>query len=217
MKIVGLFFFCGLLFLGIPTFSEISVEEFEKIRAIIKEEVGESETRLHTEIVASEKRLRAEIAASEKRTMTHTTHEVAKLTVRMDETDKRRDTQFASVDRNFGYVFMLFVALLALIGLPLLRDWKKEREQDAKLAAQQKRLESQEKRIEAQARELKAQEKRIEAQNRELETIRNELSTLKQGSSSQPQGGMHRDPEVSPTATRGMHRDQEGTPRGNQD
>ena len=210
MKIVGLFFFCGLLFLGIPTFSEISVEEFEKIRAIIKEEVGESETRLHTEIVASEKRLRAEIAASEKRTMTHTTHEVAKLTVRMDETDKRRDTQFASVDRNFGYVFMLFVALLALIGLPLLRDWKKEREQDAKLAAQQKRLEEQEKQIEEQARELKVQA-------RELETIRNELSTLKQGSSLQPQGGMHRDPEVSPTATRGMHREREGTPKGNQD
>ena len=203
MKLIYLFLICGLLFLGIPTFSEISVEEFEKIRAIVKEEVGESETRL-----------RAEIAASEKRTMTHTTHEVAKLTVRMDETDKRRDTQFASVDRNFGYVFMLFVALLALIGLPLLRDWKKEREQDAKLAAQQKRIEAQEKRIEAQEKQIKAQEKRIEAQNRELETIRNELTTLKQGSSSQPQGGMHRDPEVSPTATREMHQDREGTPTG---
>ena len=192
MKIVGLLFLCGLLFLSIPTFGEISVDEFEKIRTIVKEEVGESETRL-----------RAEIAASEKRTMTHTTQEVAKLTVRMDETDKRRDTQFASVDRDFGYVFMLFVALLALIGLPLLRDWKKEREQDAKLAAQQKRIEEQEKRIEAQAREL--------------DTIRNELSTLKQGSSLQPQGGMHRDQEVSPTATREMHRDREGTPKGNQD
>ena len=192
MKLIYLFLMCGLLFLGIPTFSEISVEEFEKIRTIVKEEVGESETR----------------------SKNHTSQEVAKLTVRIDETDKRRDTQFASVDRDFGYVFMLFVALLALIGLPLLRDWKKEREQDAKLAAQQKRIEAQEKRIEAQARELKAQEKRIEAQNRELETIRNELSTLKQGSSSQPQGGMHRDPEVSPTATRGMHQDREGTPTG---
>ena len=185
MKLIYLFLMCGLLFLGIPTFSEISVEEFEKIRAIVKEEVGESETR----------------------SKNHTSQEVAKLTVRMDETDKRRDTQFASVDRDFGYVFMLFVALLALIGLPLLRDWKKEREQDAKLAAQQKRLEAQEKQIEAQARELKAQA-------RELETIRNELSTLKQGSSSQPQGGMHRDPEVSPTATREMHQDREGTPTG---
>ena len=181
MKIVGLFLLCGLLFLGIPTFSEISVDEFEKIRAIVKEEVGESETR----------------------SKNHTTQEVAKLTVRMDETDKRRDTQFASVDRDFGYVFMLFVALLALIGLPLLRDWKKEREQDAKLAAQEKRLEEQEKRIEAQAREL--------------ETIRKELTTLKQGSSLQPQGGMHRDSEVSPTATRGTHRDPEGATEGNQD
>ena len=206
MKLSCLFLMCGLLFLGIPTFSEISVEEFEKIRAIVKEEVGESETRLRTEIVASEKR-----------TMTHTTQEVAKLTVRMDETDKRRDTQFASVDRNFGYVFMLFVALLALIGLPLLRDWKKEREQDAKLAAQQKRIEAQEKRIKAQEKRIEAQEKRIEAQDRELETIRNELTTLKQGSSLQPQGGMHRDQEVSPTATRGMHREREGTPKGNQD
>ena len=176
MKIVGLFFFCGLLFLGMPTFSEISVDEFEKIRTIVKEEVGESETR----------------------SKNHTTQEVAKLTVRMDETDKRRDTQFASVDRDFGYVFMLFVALLALIGLPLLRDWKKEREQDAKLAAQQKRLEEQEKRIEAQAREL--------------ETIRKELTAIKQGSSLQPQGGMHRDREVSPTGTRGMHRDREVSP-----
>ena len=113
MKIVGLFFLCGLLFLGIPTFSEIS-----------------------------------------------------------------------SVDRNFGYAFMLFVALLALIGLLLILGWKKEREQDAKLAAQEKRLEVQEKRIEEQARE-------IEAQARELETIRKELTALKQGSSLQPQGGMH--------------------------
>ena len=95
MKIVGLFFFCGLLFLGIPTFSEIS-----------------------------------------------------------------------SVDKNFGYVFMLFVALLALIGLLLIRDWRKEREQDAKLAAQEKRLE--------------AQEKRIEEQARKLETIRKELTEIKQ-------------------------------------
>ena len=193
MKLIYLFLMCGLLFFGTLTFGEISVDEFEKIRAIVKEEVGESETRLRTETVASEKRLRAEIAASEKRTMTHTTQEVAKLTVRMDETDKRRDTQFASVDRDFGYVFMLFVALLALIGLPLLRDWKKEREQDAKLAAQQKR---------------------IEEQARELEAIRKELTEIKQGSSLQPQGGMHRDPEGSPTATRGTHQDREGTPTG---
>ena len=174
MKIVGLFFFCGLLFLGMPTFSEISVDEFEKIRAIVKEEVGESETR----------------------SKNHTTQEVAKLTVRMDETDKRRDTQFASVDRDFGYVFMLFVALLALIGLPLLRDWKKEREQDAKLAAQQKRLEEQEKRIEEQAREFKAQARAIEAQARELETMRKELTTLK---AEQQQRGTHRDSEGAPT------------------
>ena len=193
MKLSCLFLMCGLLFLGMPTFSEISVDEFEKIRTIVKEEVGESETRLRTETVASETRLRAEIAASEKRTMTHTTQEVAKLTVRMDETDKRRDTQFASVDRDFGYVFMLFVALLALIGLPLLRDWKKEREQDAKLATQQKR---------------------IEEQARELEAIRKELTEIKQGASLQPQGGMHRDQEGSPTATQGTHQDREGTPTG---
>ena len=193
MKLSCLFLMCGLLFFGSSTFGEISVDEFEKIRTIVKEEVGESETRLRTETVASETRLRAEIAASEKRTTTHTTQEVAKLTVRMDETDKRRDTQFASVDRDFGYVFMLFVALLALIGLPLLRDWKKEREQDAKLAAQQKR---------------------IEEQARELEAIRKELTALKQGASLQPQGGVHRDQEGTPTGTQGMHRDREGTPTG---
>ena len=90
MRLVCLFSLCVLLFLGPSSFSEISVEEFEKIRTIVKEEVS-----------ASEGRLRAEIAASEKRAMEHTSQEIAKLTVRMDATDKHRAAQFEAVDNRF--------------------------------------------------------------------------------------------------------------------
>ena len=155
MRLVCLFSLCVLLFLGPSSFGEISVEEFEKIRTIVKEEVSESEGRL-----------RAEIAASEKRAMAHATQEAEKITVRMDVTDRQREAQFNSVDKNFGYLYMLFAALLALIGLPLFRERKKEREQDAKLEAQQKQLE--------------AQQQRIEAQERELAAMRAELTALKQ-------------------------------------
>ena len=155
MKLVCLFFLCVLLFLGPSSFGEISVEEFKKIRAIVKEEVG-----------GSEARLRVEIAAAEKRAMAHATQEAEKITVRMDVTDRQREAQFNSVDKNFGYLYMLFAALLALIGLPLFRERKKEREQDAKLEAQQKQLE--------------AQQQRIEAQERELAAMRAELAALKQ-------------------------------------
>ena len=96
--------------------------------------------------------------------------------------------EISSVDRDFGYAFILFVALLALICLLLILGWKKEREQDAKLAAQEKRLD--------------AQEKRIEAQARELERIRKELIKIKQWitlKAEQLQREMHRDREVSPT------------------
>ena len=155
MRLVCLFSLCVLLFLGPSSFSEISVEEFEKIRTIVKEEVS-----------ASEGRLRAEIAAAEKRAMAHATQEAEKITVRMDVTDRQREAQFNSVDKNFGYLYMLFAALLALIGLPLFRERKKEREQDAKLEAQQKQLE--------------AQQQRIEAQERELAAMRAELAALKQ-------------------------------------
>ena len=49
MRLVCLFFLCVLLFLGPSSFSEISVEEFEKIRTIVKEEVSASEARLRAE------------------------------------------------------------------------------------------------------------------------------------------------------------------------
>ena len=162
MRLV-LFFLCVLLFLGPSSFSEISVEEFEKIRTIVKEEVSESEGRL-----------RAEIAAAEKRAIEHASQEAAKITVRMDATDKHRTDQFKAVNDRFGDVnmrlnlnFTLLVVLIGVvIGLPLFRDRKKEREQDAKLEAQQKQLE--------------AQQQRIEAQERELAAMRAELAALKQ-------------------------------------
>lgn len=159
MKLGCLFFLCGLLFFSALAFGELSVEDWEKFRAIVKEEVS----------------------ASEKRTKEHTTQEVAKLIIRMDQMDKRREAQFEAIDNRFedtsqrfgdvntrlNFNFVLLVALIGVvIGLPLFRDRKKEREQDAKIEAQQKLLE--------------AQQQRIEAQQRELEAVRKELVSLKQ-------------------------------------
>lgn len=170
MKLGCLFFLWGLLFFSASAFGELSVEDWEKFRAIVKEEVS-----------ASEKRTKEYATQSEKRTKEHTTQEVAKLIVRMDRTDKHRAAQFEAIDNRFGdtnqrfsdvntrlnFNFVLLVALIgAVIGLPLFRDRKKEREQDAKIEAQQKLLE--------------AQQQRIEAQQRELEAVRKELASLKQ-------------------------------------
>ena len=81
----------------------------------------------------SEGRLRAEIAAAEKRAIEHASQEAAKITVRMDATDKHRTDQFKAVNDRFGDVnmrlnlnFTLLVVLIGVvIGLPLLRERKK--------------------------------------------------------------------------------------------
>ena len=189
MKICLFFLLVSLLF-STSAFGELSAQDFEKLNAMFKE---------------SEARLRAEIAASEKRTREFVSQEIAKLTVRMDERDRRVATEFQAinnriddtnsrfddVNNRLNLNLTLLIALLGLIGvalgLPYLQDKKKERAQEEKIAAQQQQIEEQQKQLaaqqqllETQQQQLAAQQQLLETQQRRMDTMETELKTLKQ-------------------------------------
>ena len=156
-----LFFVLGIAFFNAFAFGE-SATDFETLRALIRED---------TRAIVKE-----EIAASEKRTREFVTQEIAKLTVRMDERDRRIAAEFQGVNKRIDDTnnrlslnLVLLVALLGLIGvalgLPYLQDKKKERAQDEKIAAQQQQLEAQQKLLETQ-------QQRIDAMEAELKTLK---------------------------------------------
>lgn len=106
-----LFFFAAFFVIISPVFGELTPQDLDKIRLIVKEEVSEVETRLRAEIAESEKRLRAEIAES--------------------ESNMRRyvDLKFEGVDSNFesvhkqlllvvGFVSGLIILIVVTIGIP---------------------------------------------------------------------------------------------------
>ena len=164
-----LFFVLGIAFFNAFAFGE-NATDFETLRALIRED---------TRAIVKE-----EIAASEKRTREFVTQEIAKLTVRMDERDRRIAAEFQGVNKRIDDTnnrfddvnnrldlnLALLVALLGLIGvalgLPYLRDKKRERAQDEKIAAQQQQLE--------------AQQKLLETQQQRMDAMEAELKTLKQ-------------------------------------
>ena len=152
---LGLLFILGLLLFNTAAFGEISLEEFEKIRAIIKE----STTEVRVEIAAVEKRLKAEIVASEERSNKFTAQETAKTGISIN-----------AVKEQLNWNFLLVLALIglfgAILGLPYLQQRKNEREQTEKIAVQQ--------------REIKALQEANIAQQRQLEAMQKELAALKQ-------------------------------------
>ena len=163
---LGMLFILGLLLVNTAVFGEISLEEFEKIRAIVKEsttevltELAAVEKRLKAEIIASEKRLKAELVASEKRSNEFTAQETAKTGISIN-----------AVKEQLNWNFLLVLALIglfgAILGLPYLQQRKNEREQAEKIAAQQ--------------REIEALQEANSAQQRQLEAIQKELAALKQ-------------------------------------
>ena len=163
---LGMLFILGLLLVNTAALGEISLEEFEKIRAIVKE----STTELRTEIAAVEKRLKAEIlaakeqlskdiVASEERSKEFTAQETAKTGISIN-----------AVKEQLNWNFLLVLALIGLfgviLGLPYLQQRKNEREQTEKIAVQQ--------------REIKALQEANSAQQRQLEAMQKELTALKQ-------------------------------------
>ena len=86
----GIFFVIGLCLISASALGELSVDDLDKIRDIVKE----SEDRLRAEIVAVEERLRSENAASETRTN-------------------------KQLDRNFTLLVALFGFVAVVTGIPL--------------------------------------------------------------------------------------------------
>ncbi len=174
---LGLLFILGLLLVNTAALGEISLEEFEKIRAIIKEsstevrtELAAVEKRLKAEIIASEKRLKAEIVASEE--------QLSKDIVASEERSNEFPAQetaktgisINAVKEQLNWNFLLVLALIglfgAILGLPYLQQRKNEREQAEKIAVQQ--------------REIKELQEAASAQQRQLEAMQKELTALKQ-------------------------------------
>ena len=174
---LGLLFILGLLLFNTAALGEINLEEFEKIRGIVKEsttelrtEIAAVEKRLKAEIVASEKRLKAEIAASEE--------QLSKDIVASEERSKEFTAQetaktgisINAVKEQLNWNFLLVLALIGLfgviLGLPYLQQRKNEREQAEKIAVQQ--------------REIKELQEAASARQRQLEAMQKELEALKQ-------------------------------------
>lgn len=163
---LGMLFILGLLLVNPAAFGEISLEEFEKIRAIVKEsttevltELAAVEKRLKAEIVASEEQLSKDIVASEERSNEFTAQETAKTGISIN-----------AVKEQLNWNFLLVLALIGLfgviLGLPYLQHRKNEREQAEKIAVHQ--------------REIEALQEAHSAQQRQLEAMQKELAALKQ-------------------------------------
>ncbi len=150
----------GLLIWALPASSELSLEDFEKIRTllredvriIVREEVAASEKRMQAEIAASEKRMKAEITASEKRIREYVSQEIQIVNMTISELDKR-----------LGQIFVLVIALVAFIGVVVgipqiivATQRRHQRAQDEKIEAQQKQIEAQQEQIEVLRQEMEA-------------------------------------------------------------
>ena len=126
-----LFFFLAFFLIISPAFGELTSQDLDKIRLIIKEEVSEVEIRLRTEITESEKRLRAEIEKSESNMKGYV------------------DLKFEGVDQQLtlviGFVSALIILIVVTVGIPqIIIAWrgKNEREQNKKIEELSREIEA---------------------------------------------------------------------------
>ncbi len=132
----GIFFLVGLWCLSLAAFGELSVDDLDKIRDIVKE----SEDRLRAEIVAVEERLRSENAASETRT------------------NKQLDRNFTLLIALFGFVAVVTGIPLTLVALQL----RKERDRDEQLNQQRREIDAQRQLIETLQQQLNGMNRELD-------------------------------------------------------
>ncbi|MBI1927275.1 hypothetical protein HYR99_23915 [Candidatus Poribacteria bacterium] len=134
MKVVVIL---GLLLLSSAAFGEVTKEE---IRAIVKEEITASETRMREYI---DLKLQA------------TNTEIKATNIKIEELDKRLSTKIEELDKRLGNIFAVVIALIALItaaiAVPQIIIAFKERGQ-SKLEAQ---IEQGQSKLEAQIEQLR--------------------------------------------------------------
>ena len=89
----ALFFFATFFLITSPVFGELTPQDLDKIRLIVKEEVAASETRLRAEIADSEKRMQGYV-----------------------------DLKFESVNERLilvvGFVSALIILIVVTVGIP---------------------------------------------------------------------------------------------------
>ena len=142
----GIFFVIGLCLISASALGELSVDDVEKIRGILKE----SEERLRAELVAMEKRLRAEIALVR-----------AENAASETRTNKQLDRNFTLLIALFGFVAVVTGIPLTLVALQL----RKERDRDEQLNQQRRE-------IDAQRQLIETLQQQLAGINRELDTLK---------------------------------------------
>ena len=142
----GIFFVIGLCLISASALGELSVDDVEKIRGILKE----SEERLRAELVAMEKRLRAEIALVR-----------AENAASEARTNKQLDRNFTLLVALFGFVAVVTGIPLTLVALQL----RKERDRDEQLNQQRRE-------IDAQRQLIETLQQQLNGMNRELDTLK---------------------------------------------
>lgn len=93
-----------LLLLAAPVFSELTKEDIEAIRMIVKEDVRAI--------------IKEEIAASEKRVKEHVDLKIQAVNTRIDGTNIRIDgtnTRIENLDKQLGRIWAVIIALIGLI------------------------------------------------------------------------------------------------------
>ena len=138
----GILFVIGLCLISASALGELSVDDLDKIRDIVKE----SEDRLRAEIAL----VRAENAASEART------------------NKQLDRNFTLLVALFGFVAVVTGIPLTLVALQL----RKERDRDEQLNTQQQQLQEQQRQLREQQRVIEALQLRIEEMSQELAILK---------------------------------------------
>ena len=180
-------FLVGLWLASTSAFGALSVEDYEKLNAMFKESEGRMKEYVSQELTRENAKLQAEIAK------VHA--EIKRVDSRIDETNKRIETEARIVRDRFGdlnnrlnvILGMVGALIVVIIGLPLLRDRKKDSEQDEQLeaqkqqlAAQQELIDKQQEQLAAQQQKMDAQQQLLAAQQQEIDAVRDELAALKQ-------------------------------------
>lgn len=120
-----LFFFIAFFLIVSPVFGELTSQDLDKIRLIVKEEVA-----------ASEARLRAEIAASETRMKEYVDIKFEGVDIKFEGVNDRFKEFDKRVTLVVGFVSGLIILIVVTVGIPqIIIAWRggREREQNRKI------------------------------------------------------------------------------------
>ena len=159
MKFGFLCFLLGLLLFNASAFGELSVEEYEKIRVIVKETVAQEMAKVNGKIDGINGKIDG-------------------TNGRIDGINGRLDGINKQLDRNFALILALMALIGVVLGIPQLRERKKEREQKRQIEAQQQQI-------------LLAQQQQILlAQQRQIDELYQKIDALTQSGSTTPNVGV---------------------------